>query len=198
MNLPNKLTIGRIILIPFFILAFYLDFTGHYLVSLGIFAVAAFTDFLDGYIARKYNLVTDLGKFLDPIADKVLVLVALTVIIADPKATNLFAQVGDWGIIVGGVGVSLILAREMVVSSLRMMAAKSGKVLAADKSGKIKTFVTDIAIIVLLFAGDFLVIAPKFGYIVTIIGLVSFAIAVLLTIVSGISYLVKNREVFAE
>lgn len=198
MNLPNKLTIGRIILIPFFILAFYLDFTGHYLVALGIFAVAAFTDFLDGYIARKYNLVTDLGKFLDPIADKVLVLVALTVIIADPKATNLFAQVGDWGIIVGGVGVSLILAREMVVSSLRMMAAKSGKVLAADKSGKIKTFVTDIAIIVLLFAGDFLVIAPKFGYIVTIIGLVSFAIAVLLTIVSGISYLVKNREVFAE
>ena len=198
MNLPNKLTIGRIILIPFFILAFYLDFTGHYLVALGIFAVAAFTDFLDGYIARKYNLVTDLGKFLDPIADKVSVLVALTVIIADPKATNLFAQVGDWGIIVGGVGVSLILAREMVVSSLRMMAAKSGKVLAADKSGKIKTFVTDIAIIVLLFAGDFLVIAPKFGYIVTIIGLVSFAIAVLLTIVSGISYLVKNREVFAE
>lgn len=198
MNLPNKLTIGRIVLIPFFILAFYLDFTGHYLVSLGIFAVAAFTDFLDGYIARKYNLVTDLGKFLDPIADKVLVLVALTVIIADPKATNLFAQVGDWGIIVGGVGVSLILAREMVVSSLRMMAAKSGKVLAADKSGKIKTFVTDIAIIVLLFAGDFLVIAPKFGYIVTIIGLVSFAIAVLLTIVSGISYLVNNREVFAE
>ena len=198
MNLPNKLTIGRIILIPFFILAFYLDFTGHYLVALGIFAVAAFTDFLDGYIARKYNLVTDLGKFLDPIADKVLVLVALTVIIADPKATNLFAQVGDWGIIVGGVGVSLILAREMVVSSLRMMAAKSGKVLAADKSGKIKTFVTDIAIIFLLFAGDFLVIAPKFGYIVTIIGLVSFAIAVLLTIVSGISYLVKNREVFAE
>ena len=198
MNLPNKLTMGRLILIPFFILAFYLDFTGHYLVALGIFAVAAFTDFLDGYIARKYNLVTDLGKFLDPIADKVLVLVALTVMIADPKSTNLFAQIGDWGIIVGGVGVSLILAREMAVSSLRMMAAKNGKVLAADKSGKIKTVVTDIAIIVMLFAGDFLVIAPQFGFIVDIIGLSFFAIAVLLTISSGISYLVKNREVFAE
>ena len=77
MNLPNKLTLGRLILIPFFIVAFYLNFTGHYLVALGIFALAAFTDFLDGYIARKYNLVTDLGKFLDPIADKVLVLSAL-------------------------------------------------------------------------------------------------------------------------
>ena len=71
MNLPNKLTMGRLILIPIFVLFFYLDFTGHYLVSLGIFAIASFTDFLDGYIARKNNLVTDLGKFLDPIADKV-------------------------------------------------------------------------------------------------------------------------------
>ena len=198
MNLPYKLTLGRLILIPFFILAFYLDFTGHYLVALGIFAVAAFTDFLDGYIARKYNLVTDLGKFLDPIADKVLVLVALTVMIADPKTTNLFSQVGSWGIIAGGIGVSLILAREMAVSSLRMMAAKSGKVLAADKSGKIKTFVTDIAIIVLLFAGDFIVIAPSFGFVVDIIGLAFFALSVLLTIISGVLYLVKNREVFAE
>ena len=198
MNLPNKLTLGRLILIPFFVLFFYLNFTGHYLVSLAIFAIAALTDFFDGYIARKYNLVTDLGQFLDPIADKVLVLVAMTIIIADPTSTNLFAQIGEIGIILGGVGVSIILAREMAVSSLRMIAAKNGKVLAADTSGKIKTFFTDVAIIVMLFAGDFLTIAPAFGKIVDVIGIVFFGISVFLTIFSGISYLVKNKEVFKE
>ena len=198
MNLPNKLTLGRLILIPIFALFFYLDFTGHYLVALGIFAIASFTDFLDGYIARKNNLVTDLGKFLDPIADKVLVLVGLTVMIADPKTTNLFFQFGNIGFIFGGLGISVILAREMAVSSLRMMAAKNGKVLAADKSGKIKTFFTDVTIIVMLFAGDFLTIAPDFGRIVDLIGLICFGISVLLTVISGIMYLVKNKEVFKE
>ncbi len=198
MNLPNKLTIARLILIPFFILAFYLKFTGHYLVALGIFAVAAFTDFLDGYIARKYNLVTDLGKFLDPIADKVLVLSALVVMVADPKITNLFFAVGEWGFYLGGVGIAIIIAREMAVSSLRMLAAKNGKVLAADKSGKIKTFFTDVTIIIMLFAGDFLTIAPKFGFIVDCVGLACFGISVILTVISGVSYLVKNKEVFSE
>lgn len=197
MNLPNKLTLGRLILIPFFILTFYLDFTGHYLVSLGIFSIAAFTDFLDGYIARKYNLVTDLGKFLDPIADKVLVLSALVVMLADPN-TNLFTQFDKWIFICGGIGVAIIIAREMAVSSLRMLAAKSGKVLAADKSGKIKTFFTDVTIVILLFAGDFLILAPKFGRIVNMVGLICFAISVILTVVSGVSYLVKNKEVFQE
>ena len=197
MNLPNKLTLGRLILIPFFILAFYINFPGHYLVSLAIFGIAAFTDFLDGYIARKYNLVTDLGKFLDPIADKVLVLVALTIMLTDPN-TNLFLQHGVWGIIFGGVGVSIIIAREMAVSSLRMLAAKNGKVLAADKSGKIKTFFTDVTIVIMLFAGDFLTWMPEFGKIVDLVGLVCFGISVALTVISGISYLVKNKEVFAE
>lgn len=197
MNLPNKLTLGRLILIPVFVLFFYLDFTGHYLVSLGIFAVAAFTDFLDGYIARKNNLVTDLGKFLDPIADKVLVLVALVVMLADPKLTNLFF-LSKATFIFGGIGVSIIIAREMAVSSLRMLAAKNGTVLAADKSGKIKTFFTDVTIVVLLFSGDFLTIAKDFGKVVNVIGLVCFGISVLLTVVSGVSYLVKNKEVFKE
>ena len=198
MNLPNKLTLGRLILIPFFVLAFYLDFKGHYLVSLAIFGVAAFTDFLDGHIARKHNMVTDLGKFLDPIADKVLVLVALTIMLADPSVTNLFRVFGNWGLIFGGVGVSIIIAREMAVSSLRMLAAKNGKVLAADKSGKIKTFFTDVTIVIMLFAGDFLVWVYKFGKIVNAIGLVCFGISVLLTVISGVSYLVKNKDVFAE
>lgn len=197
MNLPNKLTLLRLILIPFFIAAFYLGFfAGHYFVALGIFVVASLTDFLDGYIARKYNMVTDLGKFLDPIADKVLVLAGLIVLIADPYETNVFGRIGIIGIIYGGVGVSIIMAREMVVSSLRMMAAKKGIVLAAEMTGKVKTFFTDVTIIVLLLAGDLLNFAPNVGVVFDYIGLVCFGISVLLTIISGCSYLIKNKEVF--
>ena len=197
MNLPNKLTLLRLILIPFFIAAFYLGFfAGHYFVALGIFVIASLTDFLDGYIARKYNMVTDLGKFLDPIADKVLVLAGLIVLIADPYETNVFGRIGIIGIIYGGVGVSIIMAREMVVSSLRMMAAKKGIVLAAEMTGKVKTFFTDVTIIVLLLAGDLLNFAPDVGVVFDYIGLVCFGISVLLTIISGCSYLIKNKEVF--
>ncbi len=197
MNLPNKLTLLRLILIPFFIAAFYLGFfAGHYFVALGIFVVASLTDFLDGYIARKYNMVTDLGKFLDPIADKVLVLAGLIVLIADPYETNVFGRIGIIGIIYGGVGVSIIMAREMVVSSLRMMAAKKGIVLAAEMTGKGKTFFTDVTIIVLLLAGDLLNFAPDVGIVFDYIGLACFGVSVLLTIISGCSYLIKNKEVF--
>lgn len=187
----------RLILIPFFITAFYLGFfTGHYIVALGIFAIASITDFFDGYIARKYNMVTDLGKFLDPIADKVLVLSGLIVLLSDPYETNVFNQLGTIGMIYGGVGVAIIMAREMVVSSLRMMAAKKGIVLAAEMTGKIKTFFTDVTIIVLLLTGDLLTIAPSVGMIFDYIGLACFGISVILTIISGCSYLIKNKEVF--
>ncbi len=197
MNLPNKLTMLRLILIPFFITAFYLGFfTGHYFVALGIFAIASITDFFDGYIARKYNMVTDLGKFLDPIADKVLVLSGLIVLLSDPYETNVFNQLGTIGMIYGGVGVAIIMAREMAVSSLRMMAAKKGIVLAAEMTGKIKTFFTDVTIIVLLLTGDLLTIAPSVGMIFDYIGLACFGISVVLTIISGCSYLIKNKEVF--
>lgn len=191
------MTLLRLILIPFFIAAFYLGFfAGHYFVALGIFVVASLTDFLDGYIARKYNMVTDLGKFLDPIADKVLVLAGLIVLIADPYETNVFGRIGIIGIIYGGVGVSIIMAREMVVSSLRMMAAKKGIVLAAEMTGKVKTFFTDVTIIVLLLAGDLLNFAPDVGVVFDYIGLACFGVSVLLTIISGCSYLIKNKEVF--
>ncbi len=143
-------------------------------------------------------MVTDLGKFLDPIADKVLVLTGLIVLLADPNSTNVFLQIGTLGLIFGGVGVSIIMAREMTVSSLRMMAAKKGIVLAAEKIGKVKTFFTDVTIIVLLFTGDMLVLAPSVGKILDYVGLVCFGISVILTVVSGVSYLVKNKEVFAE
>ena len=143
-------------------------------------------------------MVTDRGKFLDPIADKVLVLTGLIVLLADPNSTNVFTQIGSWGLILGGVGVSVIMAREMTVSSLRMMAAKKGIVLAAEKIGKVKTFFTDVTIIVLLFTGDMLVLAPSVGKILDYVGLVCFGISVILTVISGISYLIKNKEVFAE
>lgn len=198
MNLPNKLTLTRIILIPFFIAAIYIDFPYHYFVALAVFAVASITDFFDGRIARKRNLVTDLGKFLDPIADKVLVLSALVVLLGDPN-TNVFTlKLGNIGLILGGIGVVIILARELTISSLRMMAAKKGIVLAAEYIGKVKTFFTDVTIVILLLVGDIYSISAVAGEVIDIIGLVGFAVSVLLTIISGISYLVKNKGVFTE
>ena len=201
MNLPNKLTLTRIILIPFFVAAFYLPFTGHYFVALAIFALASFTDFLDGKIARKYNLITDLGKFLDPIADKVLVTAGIIIAVADPRANVFTTLLGkELGLILGGIGVVIIISRELVVSSLRMMAAKRGKVLAAEYIGKVKTFVTDVTLVVLMLSSALYEIssAAEAARIIGICSLVGYAVSVALTIVSGVSYLVKNREVFAE
>ena len=199
MNLPNKLTLSRIILIPFFIAAFYAPFTCHYFVALGIFAIASITDFFDGKIARKRNLVTDLGKFLDPIADKVLVTSAIVVMVADPIANVFTSVLGNMlGLMLGGIGVVIIIARELVVSSLRMMAAKQGKVLAAEYIGKVKTFFTDVTLVVVLLASGLYEFSDTAGRITAIIALVGFGISVLLTIISGVSYLVKNKEVFAE
>ncbi len=199
MNLPNKLTLSRIILIPFFIAAFYAPFTCHYFVALGIFAIASITDFFDGKIARKRNLVTDLGKFLDPIEDKVLVTSAIVVMVADPNANVFTSVLGNMlGLMLGGIGVVIIIARELVVSSLRMMAAKQGKVLAAEYIGKVKTFFTDVTLVVVLLASGLYEFSDTAGRITAIIALVGFGISVLLTIISGVSYLVKNKEVFAE
>ena len=199
MNLPNKLTLSRIILIPFFIAAFYAPFTCHYFAALGIFAIASITDFFDGKIARKRNLVTDLGKFLDPIADKVLVTSAIVVMVADPNANVFTSVLGNMlGLMLGGIGVVIIIARELVVSSLRMMAAKQGKVLAAEYIGKVKTFFTDVTLVVVLLASGLYEFSDTAGRITAIIALVGFGISVLLTIISGVSYLVKNKEVFAE
>lgn len=199
MNLPNKLTLSRIILIPFFIAAFYAPFTCHYFVALGIFAIASITDFFDGKIARKRNLVTDLGKFLDPIADKVLVTSAIVVMVADPNANVFTSVLGNMlGLMLGGIGVVIIIARELVVSSLRMMAAKQGKVLAAEYIGKVKTFFTDVTLVVVLLASGLYEFSDTAGRITAIIALAGFGISVLLTIISGVSYLVKNKEVFAE
>ena len=147
MNLPNKLTLLRVILIPFFLLFMYIDFPFHYAVALVIFAAASITDALDGKIARKRGLVTNFGKFLDPLADKVLVIAALTV----------FVDLND--VNMGAIPLIIITAREFMVSGLRLLAADSGVVVAAGIWGKLKTAFTMVAIVAILFSlslcGDF-------------------------------------------
>ncbi|MBQ6213074.1 MAG: CDP-diacylglycerol--glycerol-3-phosphate 3-phosphatidyltransferase [Ruminococcus sp.] len=135
MNLPTKLTLLRVCLIPFFLLFFYIDIPFHYLISLVVFAGASITDALDGNIARKRNLVTNFGKFLDPLADKVLVLSALAVFVEVPE------------IRVGAIPLIIISAREFMVSGLRLLAADSGIVVAAGIWGKLKTAFTMTAIV---------------------------------------------------
>ena len=187
MNLPNKLTVLRIIMIPIFVAAYFITAIPYnYLIAVIIFALAAFTDFLDGRIARKYGLVTDLGKFLDPIADKILVSSALIIMLVVPNGGA--AILPDYF----AIAVALILARELMISGFRMVAASKGKVLAADKSGKIKTFVQDAAICLLLIGAQFQagLYTP-----VNIAGLIALGIATALTVYSGAEAVVKNRGV---
>ncbi len=195
MNLPNKITLSRIFLIPVFVVVFFLTVIPYnYFIACIIFIVASCTDFIDGHIARKYNLVTNLGKFLDPIADKVLVSSALICMLVKPEVL-LVMWAGEWVMIAAGVCVAVILARELIVSGFRMVAASTGLVLAADKIGKVKTTFQDIAIAMLLAGADFFSIAAA-SKVFNVIGLVCLAIATVLTIWSGTSYIVKNKKVF--
>lgn len=189
MNLPNKLTILRILMIPVFVVVFYLTVIPYnFIISAVIFALAAVTDFLDGYIARKHNLVTSFGKFLDPIADKVLVSTALIVMLVPPVNV----QIAPW---YSAIFVAVILARELIISGFRLVAATKNLVIAADKSGKIKTFLTDIAIVVMLVGAQ---ITPTCFDLVNIIGTVLLALSTLLTITSGIECIAKNASVLKD
>lgn len=197
MNLPNKITIARICFIPIFVLIFYLDVLPHNIfISTILFAVISFTDFLDGYIARKYNMITNLGKFLDPIADKVLVSTAYILILTKPDILKVL-WANNLVVIFSGIAIALIMARELIVSGFRMVAASANKVLAADKIGKIKTVFQIISVLFLLLSGDFFGVTLA-CQIFSGIGLVSLAIATLLTVVSGVNYILKNREVFQD
>ena len=195
MNLPNQLTIARVIMIPLFILFFYLQFKGHYFVALAVFAIASFTDFLDGFIARKYNLVTNLGKFLDPVADKILVAAAMIVLLTVPQFFTM--GLGNWALIAAGCCVAVIMGRELLVSGFRMVAADAGIVIAADKIGKYKTVTQLISLLVLLAAGGLSEFLQDHLAVIIIdyIGLGFFALATLLTVISGINYVVKNIQV---
>lgn len=186
MNLPNKLTILRIFMIPVFVLFFYLTAVPYnFLISAGIFALASFTDFLDGYIARKYNLVSDFGKFLDPIADKVLVSTALIILLV-PTANY---QLLPW---FAGILVAVILARELIISGFRLVASNKGLVISADKSGKLKTLFTDLTILFILATANF------YNEIFYTIGTVLLVISTVLTVYSGIECIIKNKEVLKE
>lgn len=197
MNLPNKITLSRICLIPVFAVIFFLDMIPYnYFIAGVIFVVAACTDFIDGHIARSRGLVTNLGKFLDPIADKVLVAAAFIFLLVRQETLTVLWQ-GDWVLVYAGVCVAVILARELIVSGFRMVAASAGLVLAADKVGKVKTTFQDISVAMLLFGADFFGVALA-SQILNGIGIVSLGVATALTIWSGVSYIVRNRAVFKE
>ena len=197
MNLPNKITLSRICLIPVFAAVFFLDMIPYnYFIAGVIFTVAACTVFFDGNIARARGLVTNLGKFLDPIADKVLVAAAFIFLLVRQETLTVLWQ-GDWVLVYAGVCVAVILARELIVSGFRMVAASAGLVLAADKVGKVKTTFQDISVAMLLFGADFFGVTLA-SQILNGIGIVSLGVATALTIWSGVSYIVRNRAVFKE
>ncbi len=191
MNLPNKLSLSRLIITPimmFFYLASFIPFGKT--IAVGLFIIGAFTDFLDGYIARKYNLVTDMGKFLDPIADKLLVTSALILVTVDGTIIAPF----------GAIALAIFVGRDLTVDMLRQVASSKGKVIAADKLGKYKTFSQDIALPLLMLYSYFLTLSLS-GTFMIIFMWVSYSfliLATLLTIISLVNYLVKNRAVFTE
>ena len=193
MNLPNKLTIARVVVIPFLMFFYLADFIPYgigKIIALVLFIGAAITDLLDGKIARKYNLITNFGKFLDPIADKILTSAVLFLLIVDGTIPN------PWGVIV----VTIIITREFVVSALRLVAASSGRVLAADIWGKAKTMVQMIAIPFLMVLSCLISIgAVNWLIIVTqVLAYVLILVATVLTVVSGANYLVKNKDCFKD
>ena len=176
MNLPNKLTVGRVIAVPFFIAAYLM---GYYPAALVIFICAALTDALDGKIARSRNLVTNFGKIMDPLADKILVYSALCLFIESDI-------IAAWMLII-------ILAREFIVAGMRTVAASEGTVLAAGMSGKIKTFLQMVAVIVYLFALCLTDARPT----AMMVGNVLFWASLVMTVYSGTEYVWKNRSVFS-
>lgn len=183
MNLPNKLTILRTILIPFFLVAMLWDAVpyGNW-VALVIFAAASLTDMLDGKIARKYNLVTDFGKFMDPLADKLLVCSAMIAFVE-------IGRIPCWIVIV-------IIAREFIISGFRLVAADNGIVIAAGIWGKIKTAEQMILICVLL--ADFGSVFSGAVFEIHIIENILIYAALILTLISLFDYLIHNKGILAE
>lgn len=168
MNLPNKLTLLRVIMIPFFIFFMVTDIRNGQMIAAILFIVASATDWLDGYIARKYNLVSTFGKFADPLADKILVSAALICLVEQGITPS-------WIVI-------LIIAREFSVTGLRVLAASDNIVIAASWWGKIKTVTQMIAIIMALFNFPFNIYVMY--------------LAALFTLISGVDYFVINKKVF--
>jgi len=197
MNLPNKLTMFRVILVPFFV--FFLQASENYewfkWIALGIFIIASLTDLLDGKIARKYNLVTTFGKFMDPLADKLLVCSALIALIP-------LEVIPAWATV-------LIIAREFIISGFRLVAAEKGVVIAASYWGKVKTTVQMVMVCVMIgivnghgFMKDGVEFFDNFTaglyMLLERLALILLILAVALTIISLVDYLVKNKDVLKD
>ncbi len=199
-NVPNILTTIRIILVPLFLVFAFTTFTEYNLyIAFGLFVLGALTDFLDGYIARKYNLVSNIGKFLDPIADKILMLAGLLVLLYIQFMYEVFPFAFTYVTI---ISIFIILARDYMVDVIRQISSSRGHVIPADIFGKLKTFVQDIAVPMIIFYFA-LVINSGFAIdgFIFIYGIISyslFLVGVVLTIFSGINYFVKNREIFKQ
>ena len=206
MNLPNKISLARILLIPVFVAAFFLDGILPFAFGIAaiIFAVAACTDFIDGKIARSRGLVTNLGKFLDPIADKVLVSTAMLLILTmQDSLFALFGGVAEGIYIATAICTCIIMARELIISAFRQIAAANGVIMAAEKLGKYKAACQDVAIFFLILAAGIAEITPveyavPWGAYVAWFGLGLFALATVLTILSGVSYVWKNKQVLKD
>lgn len=169
MNTPNKLTLLRILMIPVFLVILYMDFPYHQYVALVVFILASATDFVDGYLARRDHMVTDFGKFMDPLADKMLVMSAML----------WFVEAGRmpaWALLI-------VVVREFAVSGLRLIAVDNGRVIAAAWSGKVKTFSTMVGICLML-----LPVPP-------VVDLIVVAVIVITTVYSGVEYFIKNKDV---
>ncbi len=177
MNLPNKLTILRVLMIPFFVLFALVDLIPGYskYISVALFVTASLTDLLDGKIARKYNMVTNFGKFMDPLADKLLVCAALICLVSTDRLPA-------WIVIV-------IISREFIISGFRLVASDNGVVIAASYWGKFKTTFQMLMIIVLLL---------DFGGAFDLLGQLLVWISLALTIISLVDYLIKNKHVILE
>ena len=186
MNLPNKLTLLRFVLVPVFMVFMYINNPYSYLIALIVFAAASFTDFLDGNIARKYNMVTDFGKFMDPLADKLLTTVALIYLCLNGMCHE--------------VVICIVLAREFAVSGIRLIAAanpKGSKVIAAGMMGKMKTVLQMVASMLGLLAMALFAIGAvsqaTYGTIAMITNVLMWIMAVL-TVVSGMQYIIPNFD----
>ncbi len=176
-TLANKITIFRILLIPVFLL---LAYAGHLRWALAVFIVASLSDMADGYVARHFNQITNFGKFMDPLADKVLVMAAMCY----------FVEAGR----MPGWALAVVLLREFAVSGLRLIAVEQGRVIAAAKSGKIKTAATMICLCLMLYSP-----APGIGDSAPdLVAQLSTIIILLTTVYSGVEYFWKNRDVFKE
>ena len=177
MNLPNKLTVLRVVMIPFFVAFLLFDITGaaDKWIALAIFCAGSLTDMLDGKIARKYNLVTNFGKFMDPLADKLLVCTAMICLVSMDKLNVIV--------------VLVIIAREFIISGFRLVASDNGIVIAASYWGKFKT-VSQMAMVIVLIM--------DLGGVFEMIGNVLVWVALILTVVSLVDYIAKNKQVLTQ